>query len=79
MREAKSRRDIDTAGVKVEIVSLCIFTDLLLIDSVLLRLLKQRMVIAFDHIARFLTTLGSSLECRYVFKQSNMSLAFANG
>ena len=53
MREAKSRHDMDTAGVKVEIISLCIFTDLLLIDSVLLRLLKQRMVIAFDHIARF--------------------------
>ena len=53
MREAKSRHDMDTAGVKVEIISLCIFTDLLLIDSVLLRLLKQRMVIAFDHMVRF--------------------------
>ena len=28
MREAKSRHDMDTAGVKVEIISLCIFTEL---------------------------------------------------
>ena len=28
MREAKSRRDMDTAGVRVEIISLCIFTEL---------------------------------------------------
>ena len=26
MREAKSRHDMDTAGVKIEIISLCIFT-----------------------------------------------------
>ena len=49
MREAKSRHDMDTAGVKVEIISLCIFTELQLIDTVFLRLLKQRIAIVFDH------------------------------
>ena len=53
MREAKSRHDMDTAGVKVEIISLCIFTELYLIDTVFLRFLKQRMAIAFDHMVRF--------------------------
>ena len=38
MREAKSRHDMDTAGVSVEIISICIFTEFLLIDTVQLRL-----------------------------------------
>ena len=29
MREAKSRHDMDTTGVKIEIISLCIFTEFL--------------------------------------------------
>ena len=53
MREAKSRRDMDTAGVRVEIISLCIFTELYLIDTVFFSFLKQRMAIAFDHMVRF--------------------------
>ena len=64
---------MDTAGVKVEIVSLCIFTDLLLIDSVLLRLLKKRMVIAFDHIARFFIIL-TPFESE--FKSLSMNITF---
>ena len=53
MREAKSRHDMDTAGVKIEIISLCIFTEFQLIDTVFLRFLKQRMAIDFDHMVRF--------------------------
>ena len=52
MRAAKSRNDMDTAGVKIEIISLCIFTELKLIDTVFLRLLKQQMAMAFDHMVR---------------------------
>ena len=44
---------MDTAEVKVEIITLCILTELQLIDKVFLRLLKQRMAIAFDHMVRF--------------------------
>ena len=56
MREAKSRHDMDTAQgmdtVKVEIISICISTDSKLIDTVFLRLLKQRIAIAFAHMVR---------------------------
>ena len=34
MGKAKSRHDMDTAGVRVEIISLCKSTDLLFIDTV---------------------------------------------
>ena len=34
MREAKSRRDMNTARVRVEIISLCIFTDLFFVNTV---------------------------------------------
>ena len=53
MGKAKSRHDIGTAGVREEIISLCIFTELQLIDTVFLRLLKLKMTIAFDHMVRF--------------------------
>ena len=53
MGKAKSRHDMDTAGVRVEIISLCIFTELQLIDTVLLRILKLKMATAFDYMVRF--------------------------
>ena len=53
MGKAKSRHDMDTAGVRDEIISLCIFTELQLIDTVLLRLLKLKMATAFDYMVRF--------------------------
>ena len=34
VRKAKSRHDMDTAGVRVEIISLCMFTELLRFDTV---------------------------------------------
>ena len=49
----RRNRGMDTAGVRVEIISLCIFTELQLIDTVLLRLLKLKMATAFDHMVRF--------------------------
>ena len=57
MGKAKSRHDMDTAGVRVEIISLCIFTELQLIDTVLLRLLKLKMATAFDYMVRFFIIL----------------------
>ena len=33
MGKAKSRHDMDTAGVRDEIISLCIFTELQLMDT----------------------------------------------
>ena len=53
MGKAKSRHDMDTAGVREEIKSLCILTELKLIDTVLLRLLKLKITTAFDYIVRF--------------------------
>ena len=53
MGKAKSRHDMDTAGVRDEITSLCKLTELQLIDTVLLRLLKLKMATAFDHMVRF--------------------------
>ena len=44
---------MDTAGVKEEIISLGILTELKLIDTVLLRLLKLKIATAFDYIVRF--------------------------
>ena len=52
MGKAKSRHDMDTAGVREEIISLCILTEFKLIDTVL-RLLKLKMTTAFDHMVRF--------------------------
>ena len=34
MGKAKSRHDMSTAGVRVEIISLCIFTDLFFVNTV---------------------------------------------
>ena len=53
VRKAKSRHDMDTAGLREEIISLCIFTELRLIDTAFLRLLKLKMTTAFDHMVRF--------------------------
>ena len=53
MGKAKSRHDMDTAGVREEIISLCILTELKLIDTVLLRLLKLKIATTFDNIVRF--------------------------
>ena len=53
MGKAKSRHGMDTAGVREEIISLCIFTELQLIDTVFLRLLKLKMTTAFGHMVRF--------------------------
>ena len=44
---------MDTGGVREEIISLCILTELKLIDTVLLRLLKLKMATAFDYMVRF--------------------------
>ena len=51
--KAKSRHDMDTAGVREEIISLCILTELKLIVTVLLRLLKLKIATAFDYMVRF--------------------------
>ena len=53
MGKAKSRHDMDTAGVREEIISLCILTELKLIVTVLLRLLKLKIATAFDYMVRF--------------------------
>ena len=53
MRKAKSRHDMDTAGVRVEIMSRCMLTEILRFDTVLLSLFQFRMTIASVHMARF--------------------------
>ena len=53
MRKAKSRHDKDTTGVRVEIISLCMLTELLRFNTVPLSLLQFRMTIASVHMVRF--------------------------
>ena len=60
MRKAKSRHDMDTAGVRVEIMSRCMLTEILRFDTVLLSLFQFRMTIASVHMARFAKLLHHS-------------------